>query len=82
MSEAAQNARRIKGLADLDGVEFLAKITVAQDQNGNDKIEIKFAITPDHKDYAKLMGNISYNPNQSQATQQPQQTNNRPAWAQ
>ena len=37
VSEAAQNARRIKGLADLDGIEFLAKITVAQDQNGNDK---------------------------------------------
>jgi hypothetical protein len=82
ISEAAQNARRIKGLADLDGIEFLAKITVAQDQNGNDKNEIKFAITPDHKDYAKLMGNISHNPQQSKPTQTQQPNNNRPAWAQ
>ena len=82
VSEAAQNARRIKGLADLDGIEFLAKITVAKDQNGNDKNEIKFAITPDHKDYAKLMGNISHNSQQSQLTQTQQPNNNRPAWAQ
>ena len=82
VSEAAQNARRIKGLADLDGIEFLAKITVAQDQNGNDKNEIKFAITPDHKDYAKLMGNVSNNPEQSQPTQTQQPNSNRPAWAQ
>jgi len=82
VSEAAQNARRIKGLADLDGIEFLAKITVAQDQNGNDKNEIKFAITPDHKDYTKLMGNISHQSQQSQPTQTQQPNNNRPAWAQ
>lgn len=82
VSEAAQNARRIKGLADLDGIEFLAKITVAQDQNGNDKNEIKFAITADHKDYAKLMGNVSHNSQQSKSTQTQQPNNNRPAWAQ
>ena len=82
VSEAAQNARRIKGLADLDGIEFLAKITVVQDQNGNDKNEIKFTITPDHKDYAKLMGNVSNNPQQSQPTQTQQPNSNRPAWAQ
>ena len=82
VSEAAQNARRIKGLTDLDGVEFLAKITVAKDQNGNDKNEIKFAITPDHKDYTKLMGNISHQSQQSQPTQTQQPNNNRPAWAQ
>jgi hypothetical protein len=82
VSEAARNARRIKSLADLDGIEFLAKITVAKDQNGNDKNEIKFAITPDHKDYAKLMGNVSHNPQQSQPTQTQQPNNNRPAWAQ
>jgi len=81
VSEAAQNARRIKGLADLDGIEFLAKITVAKDQNGNDKNEIKFAITPDNKDYAKLMGNVSHQSQQSQPSQE-QQPNNRPAWAQ
>ena len=82
VSEAAQNARRIKGLADLDGIEFLAKITVAKDQNGNAKNEIKFAITPDHKDYAKLMGNISISPQTSNTQPQTTPNNNRPAWAQ
>ena len=80
-SEKAQNARRINGLKDLDGIEFVAKISVGKDQNGDGKNEIKFAITPDHKDYAKLMGNISIpvaNTPKAQATQ----SSNRPAWAQ
>ena len=92
-SEKAQNARRIKGLADLDGIEFLAKITVSKDQNGNDKNEIKYALTADHKDYAGLMGNIAHNSqqakqaqpsqgaNQAQGVQEEQANNNRPAWA-
>ena len=82
VSEAAQNSRRIKGLADLDGTQFLAKITVAKDKNGNDKNEIKFAITPDHKDYAKLMGNISHQSQQNNSVQPQQSNNNRPSWAQ
>lgn len=80
-SEKAQNARRINGLKDLDGVEFIAKISVGKDQNGDGKNEIKFAVTPDHKDYAKLMGNISIpvaNTPKAQATQ----SSNRPAWTQ
>jgi hypothetical protein len=49
-------ARRIQGFADLDGIEFLAKIDVEQDQQGQSKNAIKVAIQPDHKDYARLMG--------------------------
>ena len=82
VSEAAQNARRINGLKDLDGIEFVAKISVGKDQNGEGKNEIKFAITPDHKDYAKLMGNISHQSQQSKPTQTQQPNSNRPAWAQ
>jgi len=55
-SPAAQNARRISGFADLDGIEFLGKVDWDKDQNGQDKSVIKAAITPDHKDYAALMG--------------------------
>jgi len=55
-SPAAQNARRISGFADLDGIEFLGKVDWDKDQNGQDKCVIKSAITPDHKDYAALMG--------------------------
>jgi hypothetical protein len=50
-SEAAQRARRINGLGDLDGIEFLAKIDIEKDQHGEDKNTIKFVITPDHKEY-------------------------------
>ena len=40
-SPAAQNARRINGLGDLDGIEFLARVDMEKDQNGNDKNVIK-----------------------------------------
>ncbi|MDD5470402.1 MAG: hypothetical protein PHP05_00600 [Sideroxydans sp.] len=55
-SVAAQNARRINGFADLDGIEFLGKVDWEKDQNGQDKSVIKSAVTPDNKDYAALMG--------------------------
>ena len=55
-SPRATEARRIKGFKDLDGIEFLAKIDVEEDQHGADKNVIKIAITPDHKDYKTHMG--------------------------
>lgn len=58
-SPAAQNARRINGLGDLDGVEFAARIDIEKDQNGDDRNKIKMAITPDNKEYASLMGAVS-----------------------
>ena len=56
MGPQTQNARRIDGFADLDGLEFLAKVEWEKDQNGQDKAVIKQAIQPDHRDYAALMG--------------------------
>ena len=50
-SHQAATARRINGLADLDGVEFLARIDVEKDQHDDNKNVIKFAVTPDHKQY-------------------------------
>lgn len=58
-SPAAQNARRIHGLGDLDGIEFAARIDVEKDQHGDEKNVIKLAITPDHKAYPSLMGAVS-----------------------
>jgi len=55
-SPNAQTARKINGLADLDGIEFIASIGIGKDQNGSDKNEIQLAITPDHKEYAAIMG--------------------------
>ncbi|ABK43745.1 conserved hypothetical protein [Magnetococcus marinus MC-1] len=82
----AQQARRINGLADLDGIEFLAKIDVEKDQrDDSDKNTIKFAITPDQKEYQGYSGGGTpapaappanqgwQQPAQQQAPQQPQQ---------
>jgi hypothetical protein len=55
-SPQAQAARRITGIGDLDGIEFLAKINIGKDANGEDKNDIRIAVTPDHKEYAALMG--------------------------
>jgi len=58
-SPAAQNARRINGFVDLDGIEFLGKVDWEKDQSGQDKSVIKSALMPDYKDYAALMGTVS-----------------------
>ena len=55
-SPEAQARRRINGFADLDGLEFVARIDIGQDTNGEDKNEIKSAVMPDHRDYAQVMG--------------------------
>ena len=85
-SPAAQNARRINGLGDLDGVEFAARIDIEKDQNGDDKNVIKLAITPDNKEYASLMGAVSgaasapqSNSDQSASASS---ASNLPSWAQ
>ena len=54
-SPAAQNARRISGFSDLEGIEFLGKVDWEKDQNGQDKCVIKSAVTPEHKEYAVHM---------------------------
>lgn len=59
MSPQAQAARRIQGLRDLDGLEFVAKIEIGTDANGDDKNEIRSAVTPDHRDYAAVVGAAS-----------------------
>jgi hypothetical protein len=53
---AAQNARRIGGFSDLDGIEFLGRVDWEKDVKGEDKAVVKAAVTPDHKDYAAVMG--------------------------
>ncbi|MGL4415037.1 MAG: hypothetical protein ACRCT9_12475, partial [Roseinatronobacter monicus] len=55
-SAEAQSARRINGFADLDGIEFVARIDIGSDTNGEEKNEIKSAVMPDHRDYAQVMG--------------------------
>jgi hypothetical protein len=89
-SAQAQAARRISGFADLDGLEFVAKIDVGTDTYGDEKNEIRAAVTPDHKEYSAIMGVAGVAPMQPQA--QPSQSSMpqssapaagvRPSWAQ
>lgn len=83
----AQQARRIQGFADLDGIEFVTKVEMDKDQYGEDKNVVKTAITPDHKDYPGVMGNAAQaQPAQQQASipasSQPVAPTGRPSWAQ
>lgn len=81
-SPEAQARRRIDGFGDLDGVEFVARIDIGQDTNGDDKNEIRAAVTPDHRDYSALMGVVA--PQSGAAPQQSQPAaapGGRPSWA-
>ncbi len=80
-SPAAQSARKINGIGDLDGIEFVAKITTKKDQNEELRNEIRLAITPDHKDYQAFMGNAASMLTKAPATPAAPAPNNRPAWA-
>ena len=80
-SPAAQSARKINGLGDLDGIEFVAKITTKKDQNEELRNEIRFAITPDNKDYKAIMGSIAVPMAKTSVNQAPAPAANRPAWA-
>lgn len=97
-SPEALAARRINGFADIDGIEFLAKIDVGKDANGDAKNEIRFAVTPNQKEwdsYVQSGGVWRPGANQNQTTPTPQSmpatsapaataqsTPNRPSWAQ
>jgi len=92
-SPQAAAARRINGFADLDGIEFLARVDVERDAKGENRNAVKLAVEPDHKDYAALMGMApkvqsgggSAAPaqaNPSHATPQRPAATGKPAWAQ
>tara|TARA_R110000787_G_scaffold143488_5_gene257301 strand:- start:71262 stop:71891 length:630 start_codon:yes stop_codon:yes gene_type:complete len=96
-SPQAQAARRINGFSDLDGIEFLAKIDVGKDANGDPKNDIRFAVAPNNKDWETFQaGGGLWKPSQSASaatatTQptanssteaQPASNPNRPSWAQ
>ena len=55
-------ARSIASFADLDGIEFIARVDVEKDNKGEDRNVIKLAVEPDHKDYAALIAGVSMPP--------------------
>ena len=79
VSPQAQAARRISGFADLDGLEFVARIDIGTDTNGDDKNEVRGAVTPDHKDYAQVMGRHTVQPAYAPAPSYPAPTPTAPA---
>jgi hypothetical protein len=85
-SAQAQAARRISGFTDLEGLEFIAKIDGGTDTNGDEKNEIRTAVTPDHKEYAALMGMTGAAAQAPAQTRAPQPSmpkpGVRPSWAQ
>ncbi|MBF0563516.1 MAG: hypothetical protein HQL37_16235 [Alphaproteobacteria bacterium] len=81
-SPQAQAARRINGFADIDGIEFLARIDLGKDVNGEDKNEIRAAVTPDHKEYATHMGSTAPQAAPPPRSPAPATAGVRPSWAQ
>jgi len=85
-SPQAQQARRIQGFADLDGIEFVAKVEMDKDQNGDDKNVVKTAITPDNKAYTGIAGELTQASASVQQSSPAQSTSTaptgRPSWAQ
>ena len=78
-------------------MEFVARIDIGQDTNGDDKNEVRGAVTPDHRDYAAVMGTAAlpisnaapqgYAPQQTAAARPSQPASapgnaGRPSWAQ
>lgn len=61
LSQVAQERRRISGFRDLDGLEFVARIDVGIDGMGEERNEIRSAVTVDHRDYANLMQGLAQN---------------------
>lgn len=67
-SPQAMAARRIAGFADLNGREFVAQIDVGKNASGEDRNEIRVAVTPDHESYAEVMRREAASTARSQPT--------------
>ncbi len=94
-SVPAMSARHLNSYAELQGMEFVAKIEVEKNPENGKKVNvIKTALTPDHKDYTKHTGyyagtaaagrgTASYAQAQSQSHGSSQQapSQSQPAWS-
>lgn len=83
-SDEAQQKRQFQnGFSDLDGLEFIAKIEVETDNNGNPRNRIQKTIDAGHKDYAALMNGTYHDSSNQSATSsgQQQSSSERPDWA-
>ncbi len=91
---AAQQQRRLAGIHELDGIEFVVQIGVQKDREDELRNTIRMVITPDHKGYAAAMNGMPQgspdqvshasviNSTPTQNTPPATSTTNRPSWAQ
>ncbi len=54
-SVPAKQARKLNGFYELDNIVFAARIDIQKDEAYGDKNEIRYAITGEHPEYARLM---------------------------
>jgi hypothetical protein len=80
-SPQAMAARRISGIGDLDGIEFIARIDIEKDRNGDDKNVIKTAVTKDSKDAGKDGGGSTPPTAQPPSAAASAPAANLPSWA-
>ena len=70
----ANQALSITSIADLDGLEFVAKIGLDKgDKNNEPRNIINIAVTPENKQYAAIMGNVTPTMSQHNAMPSPTQ---------
>lgn len=72
-SQDAMNARRIESFAELDGIEFIAKVDVGKDARGDDRNEVRTAITADSDQWADWPSRQQSLQEKTQRRQQPGQ---------
>lgn len=68
MSPQAIQARCIQGFHNLDGVSFVAKVSIEKDQYGEPRNVIKLAVAADHKDYDAVMNGAHVQPTSAPAS--------------
>jgi hypothetical protein len=86
MSEIAKAKRQLRGLADFNGITFVAKIAVEASENYNDKNRLDRAVLPNEKEWALVMEGKDVTPIPSQRKKENKTTRapaaGQPAWQQ
>jgi hypothetical protein len=84
MSEAAKAKRVLRGLADLNGITFVAKIKVepSSDPRYGDQNRLDRVVLPNEKEWRAVMNGeaVPANPSRSKAPAQPHTPPAQPAW--
>lgn len=83
-SEAAMQARMVNGLADLDGLEFVAQIDVQKAEEGSgydDRNIIQTVIPATHRQYGEAMSGIAKADSGTPAATSKPASGGTPAWA-